>query len=92
MQQCVRVVQTDAEERSAVETGLWAPTADEATAMRERREQAIAEAAAVSRYDDRRLSATALAERDAIDAESEAHLVEVPEQRRGPGRPRKDGS
>lgn len=89
MQNACYVVGDAAEERKALETGLWAETPDKAKEAEERRAQAIAEAAAVSRHDDRRLSPAALAERDAIDAESEGHLVEVPEQRRGPGRPRK---
>lgn len=83
------VVADAAEERQALDTGLWAETPQGAIAAEERRQQAIAQAAAESRHDDRRLSAAAMAERDAIDADHEGHLVEVPEKR-GPGRPRKD--
>jgi hypothetical protein len=79
MKGATHTVNSDVEERQALETGLWARTADEALAVEARRQQAIAEAAAVSRHDDRRLSAAAMAERDAIDAVSDGHLVDVPE-------------
>lgn len=89
MQASCWVVGDAAEERGALETGLWAETAEGAIAAEEARNQRIATAAAESQWDDRRLSSAAQAEREAADADSEGHLVEVPEQRRGPGRPRK---
>jgi len=90
MRASCRTVMTEQEERDAVNTGLWMPTPQEAVEVDEARQQAIAQAAAEAAYDDRRLSAAAQAERAAADAVSEGHLVEVPEQRRGPGRPRKE--
>jgi len=87
-QDACRIVADAAEERACLESGLWANSPQAAVLQDEARQQAIAQAAAESAWDDRRLSSDALAERDAIDAESEGHLVEVPARRR-PGRPRK---
>lgn len=88
MQGATLTVRSAAEEQQARDSSLWHPTGAAAIAAEERRQQDIAEAALVARHDDRRLSPAAMAERDAAEAASEGHLVEVPEQKRGPGRPR----
>lgn len=72
------VVGDAAEERRALDTGLWAETPAKAVEAEERRAQAIATAAAESNWDDRRMGEKAQQERAAADAASEGHLVNVP--------------
>ncbi len=57
----------------------------------EAREFEIAEAAAERAYQERRMSAKAQSEADAVDSTTISHLGEIQETpiRRGPGRPRK---
>lgn len=88
MQAATLTVRSAAEERQARDSSLWHATGADALKAEEQRQQAIAEAALVSASDDRRMGELARRERDAADAASEGHLVEVPEQKRGPGRPR----
>lgn len=69
--------------------GLWCESPALALEAEQRNQDQIALAAAESNFDDRRLGELAKRERDAADEASDGHLVEIPEQRRGPGRPRK---
>lgn len=92
MQAATKIVGNAVEEAQWTETGLWATTMAGAADAEERRQQAIAQAAAESRHADRRLSQAALAERAVAEDEHDGHLVEVPEQRRGPGRPPKSAA
>lgn len=89
MAAATKEVANAADEARWTETGLWATTVQGAVEAEERRQRAIADAAAESRHADRRLSPAALAERTAAEDAHDGHLVEVPEQRRGPGRPPK---
>lgn len=89
MQAATKEVHSAEDEAHWTSTGLWAPTVAGAADAEERRQRAIADAAAESRHADRRLSPAALAERTAAEDAHDGHLVEVPEQRRGPGRPPK---
>ena len=89
MHEATRKVGNEREEAALRETGLWATTPTGAAELEERRQQAIAQAAAESAWDDRNMSPAAQAEREAADGEREGHLVEVPAPKRGPGRPRK---
>lgn len=82
MQGATLTVRSAAEEQHARDSSLWHTTGAEAMKSEERRQQDIADAAAVARHDDRRLSAAAMAERDAAEAASEGHMVEVPESKR----------
>jgi len=70
--------------------GAWYETPTAAEVAKEAMAQAIAQAAAESAYADRAMSPAARAERAAYDAESEAHVIDLPAPRRGPGRPRKE--
>lgn len=70
--------------------GLWCETPDLALAAEKRNQDQIALAAAEAAFLDRNLGDVAKRERQAADDASEGHLVEVPEQKRGPGRPRRD--
>lgn len=75
---CTRTVQTPEDE--AALGSEWAESPKLAVENRERLARQMAEAAAVSTYDDRRMGPLAQAEREAADAASEHHLVEVPRQ------------
>lgn len=77
LKECTRIVQSDDEMRTL--GSLWGLTPDEAKGKKEGYERDIAQAAAEAAYDDRRLGDLAKRERDAIDADHEGHLVEVPE-------------
>lgn len=71
----------------AIQAGKgWAETPEKAVAKRKAAEDEIAVQAAHLAYEDRNLGEKARAERDAADAASEGHLVEVPVKRK-PGRP-----
>jgi len=70
--------------------GAWYETPTAAEVAKEAMAQAVAQAAAESAYTDRAMSPAAQAERAAYDAESEAHVIDLPAPRRGPGRPRKE--
>lgn len=86
-----RIVQNQHEMDDLVSNGEgWASTPGEATAKRRKLDADIAEAAAVSAHDDKRMGELAQRERQVADDASDGHLVEVAEQRRGPGRPRKE--
>jgi hypothetical protein len=94
---CMRLVQNADEERLLGST--WCETPQKAVEAQEAHDRAIAAAAAESNWDDRLMSPAAKAERDAADAASDGHLVEVPRtpvkrshnKKRGRGRPRKVG-
>jgi hypothetical protein len=93
---CMRLVQGPEEERGL--GSLWHETPGKAVEAREAQARAIAEAAAISNWDDRRMGATAKAEREALDAASETHLTDVPRtpikkshHKKPIGRPRKVG-
>lgn len=73
---CMRWVNDAAEE--AALGASWQETPAKALAMRETLDRAVAQAAAESNYDDRRMGTLAKAERDAADAASPEHLVELP--------------
>jgi hypothetical protein len=84
---CQRTVETEAERALWIERG-WRPTPREALERLEAKDKSIADAAAHRAFEDRNMSDAAKAEVAAVEAESEAHVAEVPEKRR-PGRPRK---
>ena len=84
---CQKIVNNEAERAVWIERG-WRPTPQEALARLEQKDKAIADAAAHRAYEDRNMSDAAKAEVAAVEAETEAHVAEVPEKRR-PGRPRK---
>jgi hypothetical protein len=72
---CMKLVQGAEEERLL--GSLWCDSPTLAIEAQEQHDRAIAEAAAVSAYDDRLMSPAATAEREAADAASDGHLVEV---------------
>lgn len=78
------LVQDGAEERLRLGQG-WDLTPEAAAAQQQRAEDALAVQAAHLAYEDRHLGDKASAEREAADAASEGHLVEV---KRKPGRPK----
>ncbi len=91
LDECMCIVQNQDEE--AARQGTWFETPRDAAEAKEQWAQAIAQAAAESAYDDRRLGAAAKAERKAADEASDGHLVEIPARRKGgwpKGRSRKD--
>jgi hypothetical protein len=73
----------DAEEEAAC-AGTWFESPALAEAAREAWAQQVAQAAAESAFADRRMSPQAQAERQAYDAESETHVVDVPAPRSRP--------
>jgi hypothetical protein len=73
----IRIVHDEDEE--ALCAGAWYASPQEADAAKEAHAQAIAQAAAESNWDDRRLGPKAAAERKQRDEEAEDHLVEVAE-------------
>jgi hypothetical protein len=88
----MRLVQNADEEQRL--GSLWCETPAKAIEVQEAQDRAVAEAAAVSNWDDRNMSPAAKAERETADAASDGHLVEVPRtpvrsHKRGRGRPRK---
>lgn len=83
----VMSVGDEAQESDAKNRG-WSNTPDEAKAACERRARGVAQAAAEANYDDRHLGEKARAEREAIDADHDGHLVEVPETPRAGARTR----
>lgn len=72
-----RVVVENADDEKALGAG-WAETPQLAREVQEQLDRAVARAAAESNYDDRNLGSLAKAEREAHDAASDGHLVEVP--------------
>lgn len=74
----VKAVHTDEQEAEAKNLG-WSNTPDEAKAEKERRDRGTARSAAEANYDDRHLGEKARTEREAIDADHDGHLIEVPE-------------
>ncbi len=85
----MRIVQT--EDEAVALQGAWFDSPQAAAAAKEQWAQAIAQAAAESAYEDRRLGPAAKAERKAADEASDGHLVEIPAVRKGwpKGKPRK---
>lgn len=81
----MQLVQGPEEERLL--GSLWCETPALAVEAQEKSDRAIAQAAAESNWDDRRMSPAAQAEREALDAASETHLTDVP---RTPLAPRRD--
>jgi hypothetical protein len=88
---CQMVVNSEQEMSAALERG-WRPTPREAMERHEAKETAISTAAAHRAYEDRNLSDAARAEAAAYEASTPEHVAEIPVQRRGPGRPRKDAT
>jgi hypothetical protein len=80
----MRIVESPDEE-AALGPG-WAETPGKAVEQQETLDRAVAQAAAESAWDDRRLGALAQAERATADEQSPEHLVEVP---RTPVKPKK---
>lgn len=89
IQSCSKQVKSEEEERIALNDG-WRPTPAAALEAHEERAFGVARAAAESAWDDRNMGEVAQRERAAVEAETSGHLVEVPEVKRGPGRPRKE--
>lgn len=89
IQSCCRTVKSDDEERIALNDG-WRPTPADALSAHEERAFASARAAAESAFDDRNMGELAQRERASYETEVSGHLTEVPEVKRGPGRPRKE--
>jgi hypothetical protein len=86
---CMTLVQNEDEQHAL--GSLWCETPQLAVETQEAHDRAIAQAAGESAWDDRRLSPAAKAEREAADAASDTHLVEMPRTpvKRGRGRPAK---
>lgn len=68
----------------------WKESPADAREHFERVEAEIAKAAAESNYADRNLSELAKAERVAYERSTDEMVTSVPEQKRGPGRPKKN--
>src|SRR5262245_3366616 len=76
-----RIVGSEAEERAATDTG-WLPTSTRAYEAESARQEALGTAAAERAGGDRRLSAKARAEAQALDETTVRHLPEIPERPR----------
>lgn len=85
--ECQRIAR-DAEEYARMVADGWCESPKLALDAFELEQQAIGQAAAERAYSDRRMSPMAQREAAEADAQSKGHLPEVPEQRRGPGRPK----
>jgi len=84
-----RLVRDADEERNLLSRGWADSPATAATAAAAHEDRTVAIPAAERAWVDRRMSAAALAEVAALEAETDAHVVDVPAPKR-PGRPRKD--
>ena len=78
VREAVKAVFDDAQYSEAKNCG-WCDTPTEAKAALEVRARGVARSAAEAAYDDRRLGEGARAEREAIDADHDGHLVEIAE-------------
>lgn len=81
--QATRTVESEEQEEALAGAG-WADTPQRAKEKKEALERAVAQAAAEAAYADRNMGELARREREAIDADHEGHLVEVPETPKGP--------
>lgn len=88
---CQAVVNSDSERSRFMEMG-WRESPEEAIAFVDSREKAESQEIAHRNYDDRNLSENAKAEISAAESEAGVPLAEIPEKRRGPGRPRKEAA
>lgn len=86
---CQLVVRDDAEFEKALSEG-WREGLDEAVAHAQGLDDDIAEAAAYRAHEDRNMSERAKLEAAAADDATAEHVPEVVEQKRRPGRPRKE--
>ena len=86
---CQREVGNEAELEKAVREG-WHEDATEAVAYMQGLDDDIAKAAAHRAHEDRNMSEKARDEAEAADAATADHVPEIAEQRRRPGRPRKE--
>lgn len=84
---CQKVVQSQDEHKAAHANG-WRETAKEAEAAQMAWEHDMQTAAAERAYQDRNMSEKAQAEIAAAEVATLEPLAEVPEKRRGPGRPK----
>jgi len=86
---CQLIVQNEDQLARAHADG-WRESPKEALAHHEGQLDALAKAAAERAYTDRKMSEKARAEAAAADASTADQLGEIPEARRGPGRPRRE--
>lgn len=79
--QCQRIVQSDVEERNAMNEG-WRESPTEALSAHEQHEQNIGQAAAELEFSAQRMSAKARAEIKAAHADTSDHVVDVKPKRK----------
>lgn len=87
-ERCQMIVGNDSERSKAFENG-WRESPAEAVAYLLERDGKHATEAAHRAHDDRNMGELAKRELAAVEAQTDGHLAEVPEQRRRRGRPRK---